>query len=273
MRLVAFIVALFISISSSAQTTGLRATAVDATATADAIAKIEDIPAAVATTIAKDFDWYSLTNRCWVKGVDDEPWCFKLALHERRVLPAGEGHFVMLAGAPIDDSGERSRGCQACDGLVAAYLIDSKTGQAVIRGVDLNAGIAGAGAESWEVVPFGSGYAFATKEDPGEATEGLYRCSQGYCRSAHYIVAKVYDGFEVVLAGEPSTEHGADPFKCDPPEDRRKYTISDEIVNGYPVINVVESTKGDCEKIARTVNSVRLIFNTSILRYPTYPSY
>lgn len=274
MNYVIAIAAFLASMVAFAQDISFRAPSIDTREELQTVERLSGIPSTVARLVANDFKRYSPINKCWLREIDGRDQCYKVALYAERGEPGSYRSYLVLSAAPLNERGIREAGCQACDGYVSVYVIDGDNWKVASKGIDIKAGVAGAGANAWEIAKFGDTYAFATKSHEHadyESTEGLSRCSQGACVEPFYTIAEVDGLLKLVIDDISRLENGFGMFKCNPPQEERRFYFLDEQIGGYPVVRVVDNARKDCQKFSKLTKDARIRFDPKIKMYPRQP--
>lgn len=238
-----FVLLAFAHVGASAQAVSRRLPSIDAREKAAPIASLFNVPVEVAEAISRDFKRFYPAEKCWLREVDDDEYCFKLASYQEKGDPGNQRNYLLLAGSMIgfNSPGELG-GCQACRGLAASYVFDADGGIRLLKKSDLlEAGVSGYGPTEWRLLQVADKAYWSTPETVLN-TDGLSMCHQGDCGKSWYLLGENHRGEIVVLLNALSEfdDTGAVGEKRGVVK-RWYFFLDGSVENGMPIVRAERS--------------------------------
>ena len=206
----AFIIVLLALIHTYAfsQNVSRRLPSIDAQTNARHIAKYLNLPIEVAEIVSQDFKRFYTKERCWLREVDAQEYCFRLAGYKERGEPGNQRNYLILSGTMIGfDSFDELGGCSICTGLAISYIFDADREIKLLKKSKfLEVGSSGYGPTDW-TLSFANGKGYWITAN-GSKSYGLSSCSQGYCITYWYLIGEDHLGrIGLLVNGLSSTDN------------------------------------------------------------------
>ncbi len=262
-----FVLLALAHISASAQVVSKRLPSIDAREKAAQIASLFNVPAEVAETISQEFKRFYPAEKCWLREVDNDEYCFKLASYQEKGDPGNQRNYLLLAGSMIGfNSPGEIGGCQACSGLVASYIFDANGSIRLLKKSDLlEVGVSGYAPIEWRLLQVAGNAYWETPIHTSEA-EGMSICHQGGCSASWYLLGENHRGEIVVLVDARSKSDDVGAVGEKKGVIQRWYFFMDgSIENGMPVVKAHHSV--DRYRKKTVMSKIKLPYSEKKGRY------
>lgn len=122
---------------------------------------------------------------CWftMNAENNQRYCLKIDRIDKVEAETGSRLYILVAGNAVDEKGE-DNGAHVSSGLVGAFVLEERNGQAVIIAAEPKheIGASGFAPTQWKLVKLGPSDYWGWQNEAGD-------CHQGYCGSRYAILA------------------------------------------------------------------------------------
>ena len=133
----------------------------------------------------KVYGRYDKKHDCWLTmdAGNNQRYCMKIDRSDKISANTGQRLYVLAVGTAVDDEGKPEE-AHVLSGLVGAFVVEERNGQAEIVAADpkIQMGASGSAPTKWKLTKLGPSDYWGWQNTSGD-------CHQGYCGSRYSILA------------------------------------------------------------------------------------